>query len=65
MDPTALARQDPASTSKQTDVGVFEPQVRGPSDPAPGRAALAQGSATPTADLSDLRQEHSDASFVF
>ena len=65
MDQKALARQDPASTSTQTEAGVFEPLVRGPNDSASGKAALAQGSSKPASDLSDLRQEHRDASFVF
>lgn len=62
---TASAQRKPEIMAEQAGSGVFEPQVRGPNDVTPAKAAFAQGSTKPASDLSDLRQEHRDASFVF
>ncbi|MEP6898587.1 MAG: transglycosylase SLT domain-containing protein [Rhodanobacter sp.] len=75
VSPTAPAVASGAATTTTSD-SVFVPQVRGPNDPpvvsiptpavAPVRMASTHAGSTPMAgDHADLRQENSDAAFVF
>lgn len=45
--------------------GVFQPQVRGPNDPAPSAVAPMAAPAAPAGDAADLRQGGRDGAFVF
>jgi type IV secretion system protein VirB1 len=63
---TAPVRRSAApELASATADGVFEPQVRGPGDPAVASAATDAGPSTPRHDNADLRMEHRDAAFVF
>lgn len=63
---TAPARQPaPPGLAGTTTGGVFEPQVRGPGDPAVASAVPAAGTPAPRHDRADLRMEQRDAAFVF